>query len=122
MKERPILFSGPMVCAILNQQKTQTRRLLRRQTSVLTPSMAEGLGINPKPIGNKALAPCPYGMPGDKLWVRETWAAPRRYDDLSPRDVPADAPIIYAATEPPGTGRWRPSIHLPRRHARLWRK
>lgn len=49
MKERPILFSAPMVRAILNGSKTQTRRVA------------------------KGLIACPYGKPGDQLWVREAW-------------------------------------------------
>ena len=49
MKERPILFSGAMVRAVLSGAKTQTRRV------------------------RKLLGPCPHGQPGDLLWVRETW-------------------------------------------------
>lgn len=58
MRERPILFSGPMVRAILAGNKTQTRRV-----------------VKPQPAGAWA-APgktsCPYGAPGDRLWVRES--------------------------------------------------
>lgn len=58
MKERPILFSGPMIRAILAGNKTQTRRV-----------------VKPQPAGAWA-APgktsCPYGQPGDRLWVRES--------------------------------------------------
>jgi hypothetical protein len=57
-KERPILFSGPMVRAILDGSKTQTRRAVKPQSA------------------NPAVIPCPYGAPGDRLWVRETWCLP----------------------------------------------
>lgn len=74
MKERPILFNGPMVRAILAGQKTVIRR----------PVKDAGLyAIDPAIHGNEvaqrerdALSMrCPYGQPGDSLWVRATWAA-----------------------------------------------
>lgn len=75
MKERPILFGAPMVRAILAGTKTQTRRIVKpRPTRV-----ADGL-----PYGNgpawahadpgSALMHSPFGQPGDRLWVRETFA------------------------------------------------
>lgn len=71
MKERPILFSAPMVRAILNGTKTQTRRVAK-----LTDA-----GHVKEPGGHRrwhtadfnARLACPYGQPGDRLWVRETW-------------------------------------------------
>ena len=72
MKERPILFSAPMVNSILNGTKTQTRRI------------AKGVGIAPG-IGQVLKGSddikewpefCPYGKPGDRLWLRETWQGP----------------------------------------------
>jgi hypothetical protein len=82
MKEKPILFSGPMVKAILEGRKTQTRRIMKPQ-----PGLTYGFiykirmesGIPPK---------CPYGKIGDHLWVRETWA------DVNTPDGPA---ICYRA-------------------------
>jgi hypothetical protein len=74
MKERPILFSGEMVRAILQGRKVMTRRVIK-----LPP--ADGrLRFNGSrfevhqgyPIGHVEI-PCPYGQPGDRLWVRETW-------------------------------------------------
>ena len=57
MKERPILFNGDMVRAVLSGQKTQTRRVIKG-----------------RPIKTQKHALfCPYGHPGDRLWVRETW-------------------------------------------------
>lgn len=80
MKERPILFSAPMVRAILDGTKTQTRRIVKGAPVYVTPF----IGRDDKPTGEYGLhdtndcvidrhARCPYGMPGDRLWVRETW-------------------------------------------------
>ncbi len=62
MKERPILFSGPMVRAILEGRKTQTRRIAKG-VHVITCDDKSGATD----------ARCPYGVPGDLLWVKETW-------------------------------------------------
>lgn len=63
-KERPILFSAPMVRAILDGRKNQTRRILKNSKHVQILGK-EGQGV----LWDK----CPYGQPGDRLWVRETW-------------------------------------------------
>lgn len=63
-KERPILFNGEMVRAVLDGRKTQTRRICKRQDvdySLFTQEQQNYL--------------CPYGAPGDQLWVRESWQA-----------------------------------------------
>ena len=62
---------------------------------------------------------CPYGQPGDRLWVRETWAAPHAYDHLPPRMISQEARIHYTATEERGGLLWRPSIHMPRWVSRI---
>jgi hypothetical protein len=107
LKERPIIFSGPMVRAILDGRKTQTRRVLRRQPA--------GAWATP---GRRA---CPYGVPGDRLWVRETWAGPVLdiiNGDLGER-------FLYRASDSDWkdcrgrSARWRPSIHMPRSASRL---
>ena len=98
MKERPILFSGAMVRAILAGTKTQTRRVVNGRhiakiggsdQSDSDPSafghFAEGRdfsgwmvlerGVNER-VGNnqdRCSIPCPFGEPGDRLWVRETF-------------------------------------------------
>jgi hypothetical protein len=118
---RPILFSGPMIRAILNGEKTQTRRIA---------SLAQC--VNKKG--------CPYGDPGDLLWVRETWQAihvsfdPETglYDDFyTPKTIPKDNPsnwwaVRYAATDPEANDNkedrgfsWRPSIFMPRWASRI---
>lgn len=118
MKERPILFSGQMVRAILEGRKTMTRRIVK-------PQPVNEWNWHPKPgesiCGNKRmwLRLCPYGQPGDRLWVRETWAAPHAYDHLLPRMFPREARIHYAATEERGGLLWRSSIHMPRWTSRI---
>lgn len=82
MKERPILFSGPMVRAILDGTKTQTRRIVKPQPQFMQLQGAahfllpkqrawESLGLNNWHRWVQAL--CPYGQPGDRLWVRESY-------------------------------------------------
>lgn len=83
MKERPIIFSAPMVRALLAGTKTQTRRIVKHQGILDHPA---GKGFKVILLGNKEAwlnsRPdhpqhitkfCPYGQPGDRLWVRETW-------------------------------------------------
>jgi len=110
MKSKPILFSAPMVSAILDGRKKMTRRLVKLPEK-------DGSGSNRYVFSDKAgkdrLIDCPYGRPGDRLIVRETWAAPHQYDHLPPRLIPHEARIHYAATEHLGGLRGRPSIHMP---------
>lgn len=75
MKERPILFSGPMVRAILEGRKTQTRRVVKMTDDGIFLWHAARVGLdieredNRKDIANAS----PFGVRGDRLWVRETW-------------------------------------------------
>lgn len=84
MKEHPILFSAPMVRALLDGSKTQTRRVVKPQPpahvidfSTFHNPKGEGLahfGFDPvKRELQDWFAVCPYGQPGDRLWVREAW-------------------------------------------------
>lgn len=83
MKERPILFSGSMIRAILAGEKTQTRRVIKPQPK-MNAFKHVGAGVTGLWCGYKAEweggkertweARCPYGKPGDQLWVRETFA------------------------------------------------
>lgn len=69
VKERPILFSGAMVRAILSGQKTQTRRMVKGMAlEWLQPEM-----FTPEYVADPDNRMCPYGQPGDRLWVREAW-------------------------------------------------
>ena len=75
MKERPILFSAPMVRAILAGTKTQTRRAVKPQPRILA---GELLCWKDDALTDDQMAVrCPYGQPGDRLWVRETWQVAR---------------------------------------------
>ncbi len=115
MKTKPILFSGPMVRALLDGSKTQTRRVFKAKNGGVWPHK------NDLPGMHQIMRNCPYGhrIGGDRLYVRETWAAPHAYDHLPPRLIPKDARIHYAATEDRGGLLWRPSIHMPRWASRI---
>lgn len=119
MKTRPILFSAPMVRAILSGTKTQTRRAVKitHRTPGLAACLEPPRGLLVRT--NVAAELCPYGQPGDRLWVRETWAY-CVHALAAARDE--DGPFVYAAD---GTkqyrlcDRWRPSIHMPKAASRI---
>jgi len=135
MKERPILFSGAMVRALLAGTKTQTRRILKTQPSdgwaldnlgTITSKHAKqgrfgaflrrGVGTD---FPQLDLLPCPYGAPGDRLYVRESWNFEKNAIG-SVRDE--DGPFEYAADGLKSMtvdDRWRPSIHMPRYASRI---
>jgi len=130
MRERPILFGGEMVRAILGGRKTQTRRVINPQPEwqLTAPRVVDGKWL----FGSIALGytqdvwRCPYGKPGDHLWVRETWAASMMVDDWKPSEiVPEDVSWWYKAGEPhhvwegDAQGKWRPSIFMPRWASRI---
>jgi hypothetical protein len=85
MKERPIIFRGEMVKAILEGRKTQTRRPIKPQP-VIAHDGKWDLYIRGIWVGaiaeknNLILNICPYGQPGDRLWVKETWCPLERCD------------------------------------------
>jgi hypothetical protein len=138
-RERPILFSAEMVRAILDGRKTQTRRVVKHPALAQPDAAIEWLSDRETvPHGHysgwavKCDAPlllpvaCPYGAPGDLLWVREAWRAPGDAiaDALPPSDFVADAQANVAWYEADGeapstAGRLRPSIHMPRWASRL---
>lgn len=124
-KERPILFSGPMVRAILDGRKTQTRRALKPQPDGINVRGDDLLTGRFGAIWTTpdrtltSLLPCPYGQLGDRLWVRETWAKPE--PGVMSRDH--DGSPIFAADYPnsckTGFGPWKPSMFMPRQASRL---
>lgn len=131
MKERPILFSGPMVRALLNGSKTQTRRAVKSKFEIdYLPLDLDGPIWPHNSTYSDAFEdqpmPCPYGQPGDRLWVREThapqsdcWGAWERSMQHGCRQ---DNPIIHFAADEgiqPFIEKWRPSIHMPRWASRL---
>lgn len=115
MKERPILFSGSMVRAILEGRKTQTRRIIKPQPDMVL--NWDDVRLKVWHEGKKGYAVCPYGKPEDRLWVRETWA----------KDIPGcPNGVTYRADhlDPLGDGpakpiTWKPSIHMPRIASRI---
>ena len=138
VKEHPILFSTEMVRAILDGRKTQTRRSVQPQ-----PLRVWGSGVfslaHPEYVSAHVQLPgqreyvwlrCPYGKPGDRLWVREShtfadtdwenWVEVHYRDGtISRRAVPLVAAEKVAQwiedREVDGDGdNWRPSIHMPR--------
>ena len=144
--ERPILFSAPMVRAILAGTKTQTRRVMkmtdraRQSIGDRWPVEAapgyfrwEGLPASPPFDAENFNAWCPYGAPGDHLWVRETVGALPEYPDAltMPEYEGGHNPsrLIYRADEIRGLVthygidfsriRWRPSLHMPRWASRI---
>lgn len=129
MKERPILFSALMVRAILKGCKTQTRRVVKPVPSY--PDSWEASKFK------EPLFRCPYGQPGDLLWVRETWATSVDCDGRKPSILetpghgygwpvwfPADDSVWWRGASKGGPafmtrGKWRPSIHMPRWASRI---
>ena len=111
-KCRPIIFTGEMVKAILDGRKTQTRRVVKpqhipadgRRTLRWENQTAEELMHS---------ARCPYGVPGDALWVREAFCP-------CPCSEQCTEHIAYRADDLlPPRDRWRPSIHMPRWASRI---
>lgn len=141
VREHPIIFSGPMVRAILAGKKTQTRRVVKPQPpDWLAQHLDTGFRVVRHLHGNLfgAMAGsgdvlacrsedairCPYGAPGDTLWVREQFAMPRRTTNggresqLVP-DHDVGGVHYLADGEAPAGYRSRPSIHMPRWASRL---
>ncbi|WP_202842081.1 hypothetical protein [Luteimonas saliphila] len=89
MRERPIPFTAPMVRAILAGRKTQTRRLVRPQPHPDRPPRI-AVGVRGWDGNQFTTVRSPYGLAGDRLWVKETWR-PRAADS------PWDLVVRYAA-------------------------
>lgn len=114
VKDHPIIFSGPMVRALLAGQKSMTRRLAWKEGP---PKTIKGRAMT----GFRRASPWQHVKPNDRLWVRETFACdieeipPLDYHDIMKvRDI-----IYYAATNGTWPGRWRSPIHMPRTVSRL---
>lgn len=128
MTDRPILFSAPMIRAILEGRKTQTRRILKITppdnwnpvVGRYNPTVIDRRGVEQPGAECFGASDESYGCkirwaPGDRLWVRETWA---RNDDM-PTGTPHGA--VYKAD--PGhdhdVSKWTPSIYMPRWASRI---
>jgi len=140
MREIPIIFSAPMVRAIWNGTKTQTRRVIKPQPEHHWQNMpsyrCEWISDNPdsnlwrvkhriaeNPKHDYGDIKCPYGQPGDLLWVREAFASDGSF--IWYRADCDDGPPLENCEYPDGSfhdGKWKPSIHMPKWAARLWLK
>jgi hypothetical protein len=129
VQEKPILFSGPMVRAVMDGRKTQTRRVVKplpswQVHSICDPSAAADPWAvwfhypETERVGH--LRNCPYGKPGDRLWVRETWN--RCVCAACDKALPNKGPhgCVYRASYNGPSGQvFKPSIHMPRWASRL---
>ena len=130
MKDRPILFSAPMVRALLDGSKTQTRRVMKAQppshvVDFCTYHNPKGDGLAHfgfDPVARELqewFAVCPYGQPGDRLWVRETW----RPNADGGFEYKADGGPMQSAFKQIFDDllkrKWKPSIHMPRGASRI---
>lgn len=132
MRERPILFSGEMVKAILEGRKTMTRRVVNKDISnqfdidvddTIAAFIEQDTGDSYNPINV-----CPYGNVGDRLWIKETWklvpetACPIFNcvcQTINPAN-PHEAVIYKCGLERArGNGNWKPSIFMPRWASRI---
>lgn len=128
MSDKPMLFSGPMVRAILREidnpgtGKTQTRRVIEPTTK---PMAAGQVLVTWGPqIGGTCARFAPRYAPGDRLYVREHWEADICFDDLAPRDMDPKTGIRFRAdygwkNSPPCRGRFRQGMHMPKWASRL---
>ncbi len=126
MKERPILFSAPMVRALLDGRKTQTRRVVKPHPYMCLSSeqwktrALSGVDSYMRPMGSvvleELLSRCPYGQPRDRLWVRETFAQHQQFADVAYR---ADGEEFEDSDGFSWEPKWKPSIHMPRNISRI---
>jgi len=117
MKEHQILFRTEMVRAILDGRKTMTRRVIKPQplrSPYWTHYENSGAFYPATYDAEPSFLKCPYGKPGDRLWVRETFCYG---DNVRPK---IDDKIIYKADDRWSVLRWKPSIHMPKKYARIW--
>lgn len=136
MKARPILFSAPMILALLAGTKTQTRRPVKPKhapDALWGEDASTGLhrvfrfdeeapadSVPWWNLGgiNGAEKHCPYGQAGDQLWVREAWSTHACFDSVTPRDLTTRS-IHYIADGDVKSGKYRPPMFMPRWASRI---
>jgi hypothetical protein len=131
MITRPILFSGAMVRALLDGSKTQTRRALKvrcQEIGERNDGSRWPWSENPNTAGDHWHA-CPYGQPGDRLWVRETFLDTQGTGIEHRDESGLRHRYAFAADCAPGSYgdqarkdyglKWKPSIHMPRAASRI---
>ena len=138
MEERGILFNGEMVRAIIDGRKTQTRRVVKPQpplrwSKVRWIDLLRCAWAYMWPNADKHVVKCPYGQPGDRLWVRETCRAEELESGLDGVRYRADMAFVEIENSQLASERWcslarevgadvlkwRPSIHMPRWASRI---
>lgn len=129
MKERPIIFGASDVRAILTGRKTQTRRVVRPQPEERGAISDRAPGFASFDEKTLKTAWCPFGWPGHRLWVRETWGLHMHGDftcwhrdsikGRTEEDLRFSWEVAYAADAGSPYDHWRPSIHMPRWASRL---
>jgi len=144
MKERPMIYTGDMVRALLREvdPKTMTRRVMKPQPPTVAVPCTCIAGVkhfytrkeppptdSSEPTTETLTIKCPYGQPGDRLWVRETWAAEHYWDNKKPSEIPMmdpfnpkyKSPIAFLDTDWGGdrVGKTRSPIFLPRWASRI---
>lgn len=142
MKEIPIIFSTPMVQAILDGRKTMTRRIIKPQPmlgimdqkgkdALITAGETFGFdykadgwmwkGCRYLPWPDGLISRCPYGFAGDTvLWVRETWNVDLSGGLFDSKLEGIPHYFYKASEEEPEQLRWKPSIHMPKSACRIW--
>lgn len=111
MKLRPILFAAPMVQALLDGRKTQTRRVVKGEH-------LRGI-VCDETMYNQMQNRCPYGQVGDVLWVRETWSYSYDCDNGGLDKTEFYYKASHAEFDPQ-PDKWKPSIHMPFDAARIF--
>ena len=118
MKHIPIIFSTPMVQAIRDGRKTQTRRVVKARSYIS--DIEDGVPYEMTEDDSQPIK-CPYGQPGDVIWVRETFAHTSQLN-INPEDE--NYGYVYKADGQPWEDcegwKWKPSIFMPREACRLF--
>jgi hypothetical protein len=122
--DRPIPFSAPMVRALLAGTKTQTRRVVKIDHTDSVFERLQGMLAHFFRLTSRVpvqAVRCPYGVPGDRLWVREAWRSGKIADRFPPREL-TPHPVWYEADgqAPEATnGKLRPGMFMPRWASRI---